>query len=217
MLKFKGLYILLVSGVQGVEGARSSEVTGGVALNQRTQMPSLLAAGIPLWLQMPRMCGTNPQDLVRFPPHLLPALTPPPSRIVFLLPRVCCSCLLSLICPVAPALRPVHVCLSVITSPSLLCLPPHCLPTDYPPRPTALTASSAALLGFLFLFILLSIALCPVVLQTPVTQVLKFICISVADPAGSASKVTTLEEQRCKVKACCLTERAGARFLQDVV
>lgn len=86
MLKFKGLYILLVSAVQGVEGARSSEVTGGVALNQRTQMPSLLAAGIPLWLQMPRMCGTNPQDLVRFPPHLLPALTHPPFPNCLLAP-----------------------------------------------------------------------------------------------------------------------------------
>lgn len=50
-------------------------------------------------------------------------------------PGLCCSCLLSLISPVAPALRPVHVRLSVITSPSLLCLPPHCLPTDYTPPP----------------------------------------------------------------------------------
>lgn len=91
---------------------------------------SPLCSGIPLWLQMPRMCGTNPKDLARFPPHLPSALNP-------LLGPLCWKFLplhtapmafffLPALCPVAPDLRPVPVCLWLIVSPSLslLCLPP---------------------------------------------------------------------------------------------
>lgn len=52
--------------------------TGGVRPNQWMQMPSLQQPRVPLWLQMPRMCGTNPQDLVCFPPHLPSALCSSP-------------------------------------------------------------------------------------------------------------------------------------------
>lgn len=44
--------------------------TGGVRPNQWMQMPSPHQPRVPPWLRMPRMCGTNPQDLVCFPPHL---------------------------------------------------------------------------------------------------------------------------------------------------
>lgn len=48
--------------------------TGGVRPNQWMQMPSPHQPRVPPWLRMPRMCGTNPQDLVCFPPYLPSAL-----------------------------------------------------------------------------------------------------------------------------------------------
>lgn len=94
------------------------------------------ASGVPLWLQMPRMCGTNPEDLVRFPPPLhLPSALNPPSVSAALkvlafadteLPRHFIFFFNPALCPVAADLRPVPVCLWLIASPSLslLCLPP---------------------------------------------------------------------------------------------
>lgn len=52
--------------------------TGGVRPNQWMQMPSPHQPRVPPWLRMPRMCGTNPQDLVCFPPHLPSALNSSP-------------------------------------------------------------------------------------------------------------------------------------------
>lgn len=50
------------------------KMTGGVRPNQWMQMPSMQQPRVPVCLQTPGMCETNPQDLVCFPPHLLWAL-----------------------------------------------------------------------------------------------------------------------------------------------
>lgn len=103
--------------------------TGGVRPNQWMQMPSPHQPRVPPWLRMPRMCGTNPQDLVCFPPYLPSALNSFPhlpclsrctnfstvlnfvSRLIFMFVHSCHHDLLSInplsdSCSLLPVSRP---------------------------------------------------------------------------------------------------------------
>lgn len=74
LVTFELIGTVLAQEVQKVECAKGFLTRRGESDLISDTNASPPASGVPLWLQMPRMCGTNPKDLVRFPPPTFPRL-----------------------------------------------------------------------------------------------------------------------------------------------
>lgn len=138
---------------------------------------------------MPRMCGTNPKDLVCFPPSPSLGFKPPSVSTVLKVLAFAHS-------SPGPDLQP--VCLWLIASPSssLLCLPTHWLS----PPILLETLISAALLHFLFSS--------SIICSSP-PLVLKFTCTSTA-------KVTTLTLGELQLLVFSAQHQVVYKMLSDV-